>query len=130
MKLQCLAGDRTGALRQYDACRKALQEELRVRPSRRTEALRQHIQGDLGEPKTLVPGTSQTHDRGRPSTDPTDLRQALAVLQDLQGLAQRAIQAIDRAIRSEREGAPDKVSASPPKNISGLPNPRSGEIAL
>ena len=131
MKLQCLAGDRIGALRQYDACRRALHEELGVKPSRRTEALHQQIQDDdLGGFKTLSTETLQVSARDRLSTASPDLRQALAVLQDLRGLAQRAIQAIDRALRSERHGSPSDGPASTPKSAAGRPNSRSGEIAL
>ncbi len=43
MRLAYLAGDRTGALRQYERCVQALEDELGVRPSRRTEELHQQI---------------------------------------------------------------------------------------
>jgi DNA-binding SARP family transcriptional activator len=46
MRLAYLAGDRTGALRQYERCVRALDEELRVRPSQRTEQLHQQILDD------------------------------------------------------------------------------------
>jgi DNA-binding SARP family transcriptional activator len=47
MRLKCLAGDRTGALRQYEICRKALREELNVEPSERTSHLWNQIINDL-----------------------------------------------------------------------------------
>jgi DNA-binding SARP family transcriptional activator len=43
MRLHFLLGDRTAALRQYQRCVEALQEELGVAPSVRTEALYQQI---------------------------------------------------------------------------------------
>lgn len=43
MRLRFLAGDRTGALRQYAHCRKVLREELGVQPSRSTELLHARI---------------------------------------------------------------------------------------
>lgn len=43
MRMAYLAGDRTGALRQYERCALALREELGVRPSRRTEKLHHQI---------------------------------------------------------------------------------------
>lgn len=46
MHLQYLAGDRTGALRQYERCIVALEEELGVKPERRTTALYEHIRSD------------------------------------------------------------------------------------
>jgi DNA-binding SARP family transcriptional activator len=49
MRMAYLAGDRTGALRQYERCVQALHEELNVRPSRRTEDLRQQILDDTME---------------------------------------------------------------------------------
>ena len=48
MRLHYLAGDRTGALRQYERCVVALREELGVRPDRRTVALYEEIRGSQG----------------------------------------------------------------------------------
>ncbi len=49
MRMAYLAGDRTGALRQYERCVQALNEELSVGPSRRTEELHQQIMNDAIE---------------------------------------------------------------------------------
>jgi DNA-binding SARP family transcriptional activator len=46
MRLYYLAGDRTGALRQYERCVAALYEELGVKPSRSTVALYDVIRAD------------------------------------------------------------------------------------
>ncbi|MEX0791386.1 MAG: bacterial transcriptional activator domain-containing protein [Actinomycetota bacterium] len=46
MRLSYLAGDRTGALRQYDKCRTALLEELGVSPGRLTRNLYEQICAD------------------------------------------------------------------------------------
>lgn len=46
MHLKYVAGDRTGALRQYARCAAALQEELGVKPERRTEILYEQIRTD------------------------------------------------------------------------------------
>lgn len=46
MRLSYLAGDRTGALRQYDKCRAALAEELGVTPGRLTRTLYDQICAD------------------------------------------------------------------------------------
>jgi two-component SAPR family response regulator len=43
MRMLAEAGDRTSALRQYQRCRAALDEELGVQPSRATERLRQSL---------------------------------------------------------------------------------------
>ena len=49
MRMAYLAGDRTGAIRQYERCVQALHEELSVRPSRRTEELHHQIIEDSFE---------------------------------------------------------------------------------
>lgn len=46
MRLYALAGDRTGALRQYQSCVAALREELDVGPSRRTVTLYEQLRED------------------------------------------------------------------------------------
>lgn len=46
MNLHYLAGDRTGALRQYERCVTALDELLGVKPERRTTALYEYIRSD------------------------------------------------------------------------------------
>jgi DNA-binding SARP family transcriptional activator len=53
MRLYCLAGDRTAALRQYELCVNALDEELGVGPTQRTKALRRRIQMDKLSPLSL-----------------------------------------------------------------------------
>ena len=50
MRLAYLAGDRTGALHQYERCVRALEEELNVRPGRRTQDLHRQILNDGLEP--------------------------------------------------------------------------------
>jgi DNA-binding SARP family transcriptional activator len=55
MRLHYLAGDRTAALRQYERCAAALQEELGVQPGRRTETLYQQIQADRIEAALVSP---------------------------------------------------------------------------
>ncbi len=47
MRLSYLAGDRTGALRQFDKCRLALAEELGVAPGRLTRTLYEQICADV-----------------------------------------------------------------------------------
>jgi DNA-binding SARP family transcriptional activator len=54
MRLAYLAGDRTGALRQYERCFQALEEELSVRPGRRTEELHQQILDDAVDTDQIV----------------------------------------------------------------------------
>ncbi len=62
MRMQYLAGDRTAALRQYERCCSALDEELGVKPARHTQALYQQIFDDTFD-RTAPPeksvGTSE-----------------------------------------------------------------------
>lgn len=46
MRLRYLAGDRTGAMRQYERCVATLRQELDIKPSRRTVELYEQIRGD------------------------------------------------------------------------------------
>lgn len=46
MRLHYLGGDRAGALRQFQRCKEALQEELGVEPSRRTTELFEQVRSD------------------------------------------------------------------------------------
>ena len=65
MQLQYMAGDRTAALRQYERCVAALDEDLGVKPDKRTVALYEKIRS--GEPEyqsSVTPPVS-------PSTMPT-----------------------------------------------------------
>jgi DNA-binding SARP family transcriptional activator len=64
MQLHWLSGDRTGALRQYQACTAALKEELGVSPSRRTVELYERIAS--GEVQVPQPG-SPLPSRKRPA---------------------------------------------------------------
>jgi DNA-binding SARP family transcriptional activator len=77
MRMAYLAGDRTGALRQYERCVQALQEELGVRPGRRTEELYRMVREDaLGISHLPHPGVP----KGTPSNRIEQLRDLLAQL--------------------------------------------------
>jgi len=53
MQLLHKSGDRTGALRQFQACAQVLQRELQVEPSARTMVLFEHLRRDI-EPETKL----------------------------------------------------------------------------
>ncbi len=55
MRLHCLAGDRTTAMRQYSRCVRALRRELDVPPSERTVALYQQIRTGQLSPRDRSP---------------------------------------------------------------------------
>ena len=62
MRLAHLAGDRTGALRQYQRCVLALEEELGVKPAERTEDLYRAILADsLGQAELTLTPVSPSH---------------------------------------------------------------------
>lgn len=78
MRLHYLAGDRTGALRQYQRCAQALQEELNVRPSRRTEQLHRQLLEDAflsGRPD--LPAVTRTDRIGELRSMLTQLRRRI-----------------------------------------------------
>lgn len=54
MQLQYMAGDRTAALRQYERCVIALDEDLGVKPDKRTIQLYEKIRSGEPEPPSLV----------------------------------------------------------------------------
>lgn len=81
MRLQYLAGDRTAALRQYDRCVAILEEELGVKPAKRTVALYQQILADQLDDHS--PATADTHPAIEALTAP--LQHALGRLTALQG---------------------------------------------
>jgi len=73
MRLYCLAGDRTGALRQFQQCRKILKEELDVGPSRRTQELYEKIRADTPI-QQLTPSSRSFPQLGPISSDARLLR--------------------------------------------------------
>lgn len=73
MRLYYLAGDRTGALRQYEHCKAILHEELNVKPAAATDKLRSEIETDQLAPRHL--------DSSGTSNNPISLQNALQQLQ-------------------------------------------------
>jgi DNA-binding SARP family transcriptional activator len=102
MRLQHLAGDRTGALRQYERCVAALDEDLGVKPSQRTVRLYQQIRADqLSTPALeLVSGGAVPEDEMPALPEVLDhLRQFQVLLAEAQNRVQQDIQAVERALR-------------------------------
>lgn len=106
MRLRYMAGDRTGAMRQYAACVTALREELDVAPSERTSALYELIRADEGfgsdVPSPSDPAIANS-DVGHPgdariypdaAAEP--LKQALAALIHAERLVGESIRAVRR----------------------------------
>jgi DNA-binding SARP family transcriptional activator len=96
MRLQYLAGDRTAALRQYERCVAALQEELGVEPDRRTTALYQQIRLDRLEPAMASSAPSGLS----PSDLAASLRQLQTMLADLQTAVERDVKLVERTLQA------------------------------
>lgn len=99
-------GDRSGALRQYQACVQILREELDTLPGEKLNLLRELIRRDLGEKPTIVPPIPAETD---PSRDP------LIILQEIQRQIndlRREMQAVKEQINFQR---PSSEKGSPPE---------------
>ncbi|GAC1398576.1 MAG: hypothetical protein NVSMB56_13530 [Pyrinomonadaceae bacterium] len=120
MRLHYLAGDRTSALRQYKRCVSALNEELGVRPSKRTEFLYRQICADQLEEPVSPPIQSQTYLDQTPSVSDADATHAPAIslpevlgrLKHLQLILSQAEQRIRQDIKSVELG----LKSVPQKN--------------
>lgn len=91
MALYYLAGDRTGALRQYERCTAVLQQELGVKPAAATEQLRAQIEADRLEPALILPGA--------PATSMLKLQDTLHQLQNLDAILGQTRQQIQQEIQ-------------------------------
>ena len=97
MRLLYLAGDRTGAIRQYQHCVAALNHELGVKPSKSTVMLYEQIREDrLGDARLALSEADTQADAAVPAaSDALNQLQGLqAMVYDLQQQLQFAIQAI------------------------------------
>jgi DNA-binding SARP family transcriptional activator len=99
MHLQYMAGDRTGALRQYERCVAALREELGVKPERRTRAVYEYIRAD--EPDRVKPGDESA---SLPSATLPEvlgrLKRLHVVLNAVQKRVQRDIKAVEQGLKT------------------------------
>ncbi|MCC7164255.1 MAG: hypothetical protein IT331_17300 [Anaerolineae bacterium] len=101
MRLLYLAGDRTGALRQYDRCVATLAEELNVKPARQTTELYEQIRSDNG-PKGLVrveQGAARSQDLGKDVLG--HLKQIQRTLANAEHDVEQDIRAVQEALRAQ-----------------------------
>ena len=105
MRLHYLNGDRVAALRQYEQCAAVLNQELGVKPSKRTIALyKQLLTEQLVEPEpTFTPPEAQPALEF--STSPLiealgHLAQLQEVLSNLQSQVQQSIQKVEQALNN------------------------------
>ncbi|MEK6300719.1 MAG: BTAD domain-containing putative transcriptional regulator [Acidobacteriota bacterium] len=100
MRLHYLEGNRTAALRQYERCVAALQEELGVKPAKRTTDLYDQVRADS------LDGSLAARQAEASASSPPEalvrLRQIRSLLVDIQREIQKDIQAVELAIRGRR----------------------------
>jgi DNA-binding SARP family transcriptional activator len=105
MRLQYLAGNRTAALRQYERCSVALDEELGVKPAKFTLALYQQIRDDDFDGLPISPLTNTSH---IPKSNVISAQELLGRLNQVSELladvqkAVQGIQAIESVIKDRR----------------------------
>ncbi|HYX51100.1 MAG TPA: BTAD domain-containing putative transcriptional regulator [Ktedonobacteraceae bacterium] len=104
MRLYYLLGDRAEALRQYERCAAALDEELGISPSKSTKALYRQIQADQLDEFSLSPGGGDTP----PEVPAPSLLEILGRLAqvnrsitELQNQVQQSIQMVETALRDK-----------------------------
>lgn len=106
MRLQYLAGNRTAALRQYERCVVALDEELGVKPAKLARALYEQIRDDEVDGVPISPPTKTPPIQKSSAVSAQELlgrlRRVSALLTDVQEAAQRGRQAIDLVIKDRR----------------------------
>lgn len=103
MRLHYLNGDRAAALRQYEQCSSALEEELGVKPSKGTVALYEQISAD--QPDEFEPTAALTEPHTSFEVTGTPLREVLdqltqvqVVLNDLQNQVKQTIRDVEQAL--------------------------------
>ena len=97
MLLQYRAGDRTGALRQYERCVRALDEELGVKPQRYTADLYEQIRADQLNEAEISTGQSA-------SLPPASLPEVLGRLKRLQLVLETVQKRVQRDIKAVEQG--------------------------
>ena len=101
MRLRHLAGDRTGALRQYERCAVALDEELGVKPSQRTVRLYQQMRADrLSAPALVSDGVLSEEETPALPEVLDRLKQFQVLLAEAQRQVQQDIRAVERALKN------------------------------
>ncbi|MGH9835732.1 MAG: AfsR/SARP family transcriptional regulator [Blastocatellia bacterium] len=109
MKLHCLAGDRTAAIRQYERCINSLREELGVKPDRRTVELYEQL--IFGMPaanrasKSFDPSllAAEIGDKASLPDILGHLRQFQQALADMQSQIQQDIQLVEKLLPEREE---------------------------
>jgi DNA-binding SARP family transcriptional activator len=127
MRLHCLAGDRAAALRQYDRCVIALDEELGVPPAAETRALYEQIRRGA-PPATVAPVLpSASHAVNGLTNLLGQLRQMGRALDEYRQQVQASIQAVEHAL-ADAPAAGHLLPARPP--LQALPRPTAHPVVI
>ncbi len=102
MRLQYLAGDRTTALRQYECCAAVLDDELGVKPAKRTMALYEQIRADQLNGPTPAPAKASQAVAAPLLEILGRLKQFRSVLTDTQCQIEQDIQAVEQVLNNQR----------------------------
>ena len=102
MRLHYLAGDRAGALRQYERCAAALDQELSVKPSQRTLALYEQIRAD-NVADFALPAHYSSQLPAHPPTQPPTLAHTLERLKSLRATLNSLQDQVDQELRAVEE---------------------------
>jgi DNA-binding SARP family transcriptional activator len=102
MQLKYMAGDRTGALRQYQRCVTALAEELGVEPDDRTRYLYERIRTDSLNQSGVHDGDGSLPTRGSLSEILAHLTRLQLFLGSAQKRIQRDIKAVELELKSPK----------------------------
>ncbi len=98
MRLRYQAGDRTGAIRQFERCCEALREELGIAPGERTRLLYEQLKSDVGSPvtgeRTVQVSLPSPLSAGSLRQVTDDLERSLVVLADATCLVRDSIQVL------------------------------------
>ena len=101
MRLQYRAGNRTAALRQYERCTLALEEELGVKPAKSTQVLYEQIRNDHVDDRSTPPHFSSRIDS--PAQDILNRLDLISeLLTDVQRATQRGLCAIELVTKTRR----------------------------
>lgn len=107
MRLHCLAGDRAGALRQFQRCATALQKELGVSPGRRTVDLYNQVRTDKLDLDDEAAKQAKGNGAGK-TAGPTILSRLRAIrslLLKVEHRLDREIREVDRALSASSSDA-------------------------
>ncbi len=98
MHLQYKAGDRTAALRQYERCIRALDEELGVKPQKRTTSLYEQIRADRLDDSSIITAPSGSLPDGSMPDVLGRLKRLQLVLAAVQRRIQRDVKAVEKGL--------------------------------